>query len=211
VVSDIQRFRNAIAKHWDKPITPEIAAAIEAEAFAEPDKSIDLAQFQPHEYRGLVFRAERLHDIRPELHLLHVAHWAETERARHGLPLKPNYEYMEAAERRGELLQLTARKDGRRVGNMRVYLFEDLHSGTRGVREDTFFMLSEVRQGYAAIRFWQYTERCVLQLWDDFEVWTDTKILHDQAGNVIRDVGRLNEYLGYTHVANRYHKRISKE
>jgi hypothetical protein len=210
-MTSIERFRLAMAKHWDKPLTPEIAAAIEAEAFAEPDASIDLAQFLPHEYKGLVFAVERLRDIRPELHLLHVAQWAETERARHGVPMKPNYGYMEAAERRGELLQMTARKDGRLVGNMRVYVFMDLHTGTRGVREDTFFMLPEARQGYAAIRFWQYTERCMVQLLGEFEAWTDTKILHDEAGNVIRDVGRLNEYLGYTHVANRYHKRFSKE
>lgn len=210
-MADIHRFRAAMARYFDQALTPEIACAIEAEVFDEPDRSIEPARFLPHHYRGFVFAVERLSEILPELHPLHEEHWATTEKARSGVPLAPDYPHMRACERAGTLIQFTARKDGRLVGNARFYLFKDLHSGTHGVREDTYFLRPEARVGFTAIRFWQYAERCLEELLGDFEVWTDTKILRDDEGNVVRDVGRLNEYLGYTHVSNRWHKRFTKE
>jgi hypothetical protein len=200
----------AVAKHLGSFVSPEVAAAIEVEAFYEPDRSINVLQFQPHEYRGIVFAAECFRLIVDELHPLHEEHYAETERARAGLALQPDYEYMAAAERRGDLLQFTARMNGELVGNIRMYLFADLHTGTRGAREDTLFLLPKARTGFAASRFIEYAERCLAQL-QVREVWCDTKILHDEAGNVTRDVGVLLKRQGYAHVANKYLKRISKE
>lgn len=206
----VHRFRMAMAKHLGKVITPEVAAAIEVEALYEVDRSVNVMQFAPHEYRGIVFAAESFRLIIDELHPLHEAHFAETERARDGLPLQPDYEYMAAAERRGDLVQFTARIDGELVGNIRMYLFKDLHTGTRGAREDTLFLSPKARTGFAASRFIEYAERCLAQLGCG-EVWCDTKILHDEAGNVTRDVGALLRRQGYAHVANKYLKRISKE
>lgn len=206
-MTTVQRFRYAIAKHLGQVMTPEVAAAIEMEALTEPDRSIDCAALGAARYEGLEFHVERFGDVLPELHALHEQHWQETERFRHGIALRPNYDYLHAAEQRGNLLQLTARKDARLVGNIRMYLFEDLHTSTKCAKEDTFFLCPEVRQGLNAIRFWQFNERCLATL-GVREVRTDSKILKDADGNVIRNVGRLNERLGYTHVANSYSKRL---
>jgi hypothetical protein len=210
-MGEVMRFRHAMAKHLGEKMTPEIAAEIEAYAFRYVDESIDPAHFAPAEYKGLTFRVESFRAIQDELHELHVAHWAETERAREGLPLNPRYEHVREAERRGELLQLTARNSvGTLVGNIRFYLFSDTHTQTPGAREDTFYLSPQVRNGFTAIRFWRYAERCLATI-GYFEVWTDSKILYDADGAVIRNVGRLNEYLGYTHVANRFRKTLTKE
>jgi hypothetical protein len=209
-MGQVLRFRHAMAKHLGKAITPEIAAQIELEALYEPDRSVDLAQFYPHEYKGVAFQAESFRAIKDELHVLHVAHWNETERARAGFALEPDYEHMELAELRGELLQFTARKDGVLVGNIRMYLFRDLHTKTKAAREDTLFLLPEVRQGFMASRFIDYAERCLRAI-DVCEVWVDTKILFSESGDVVRDVGALMRRRGYTHVANRFHKTLSKE
>lgn len=206
-MTSLQRFRAAMARNLGRIITPEVAAEIEMEALTEPDRSITGADLGTDQYGGLEFHVEPFGDVLPELHALHEQHWAETERFRHGIALKPNYDYLHEAERRGNLLQLTARKGTRLVGNIRMYLFEDIHTSTKGAKEDTFYLCPEVRQGLNAIRFWQFNERCLAVL-GVREVRTDSKILKDDAGNVIRNVGRLNERLGYTHVSNGYAKRL---
>lgn len=209
-MSAVHRFRMSMVKYLGKTITPEVAAAIEAEAFSEPERSIDPMRFAPKVYRGLVFAIEGFRDISGELQALHEAHWQETERARAGLALRPRYEYLNAADRRGELLQVTARENGALVGHARFYLFDDIHTSTRGAKEDAFFLQPQVRRGFNAIRLWQYAERCLADL-GVLEVRTDSKVLHDAEGNVIRNVGRLNEFLGYQHVSNGYLKRLTKE
>jgi hypothetical protein len=124
--------------------------------------------------------------------------------------LKPDYGYMAAKERRGELLQFTARINGALVGNLRVYLFDDLHTGTRGANEDTLYLAKRARIGFTASRFIDYAERCLAEVGVE-DVWIDTKILHDEQGKVIRDVGVLMKRQGYDHVANKFHKRLKKE
>lgn len=206
----IDRIRTTLAKHLGQQLTPAVAAAIEAALLVEPDLGMDVRQFAPREYRGLTFRAESFRAIRGELEPLHEQQWHETERARAGLALRPDYRYAEGMERRGQLLQLTARDAaGALVGNIRLYLFRDVHTSTPGAREDTFYLAPHVRRGFVAVRFWQYAEQCLREL-GVLEVRSDSKVLHDAHGNVIRDVGRLNEYLGYTHVANHYLKRLGE-
>lgn len=206
----VHRFRMAMARHLGKPLTPEVAAAIEAEAFHEPDQTIDGAALGQAGYGGLEFQAERFEEVLPELHALHEQHWAETERARHGFAMNPDYDYMCAAQRRGLLLQLTARHHGELVGNIRLYRYRDLHTQTDAAREDTFYLAPHARRGLAAIAFWRFAERCLTRL-GVREVRTDSKILKDENGHVVRNVGRLNERLGYTHVANQYLKTLPKE
>jgi hypothetical protein len=210
IMGEVMRFRQAVAQHLGKVLTPEVAAAIELEALYQRDESIDIAQFEPLEYRGVVFAAERFKAIRDELHVLHLAHWQETERYRIGSAMNPDYEYMEWAELAGKLLQFTARMDGVLVGNLRVYLYRDLHTQQKGANEDTLFLLPQVRIGFTANRFVDYAERCLARL-DVVDAYVDTKILFDSEGRTVRDVGSLMRRRGYAHVANRYHKRLSKE
>jgi hypothetical protein len=192
------KLRAAIAANLGKVLTPEVASAIEVGAFDMDDYSHDPAKFGVKEYKGFTFQAERLRNILDDMHLLHKEHFKETEVHRLGFGLKPNYDYMLEMERRGKMLQFTTRTDdGDLVGNIRMYLGESMHTGTLYATEDTYFVLPEYRKGFMALRFWQFMEGAVQSL-GVREIRTDSK--------VINKVNRLNDYCGYTHVANKYVK-----
>lgn len=188
-----------LALHAGQTIDQALAVKMVHELF--PDRTFEPAQFAEQQYRGLIFRVERFRDIEDEIRPLHEAHWLETEGHRHGFTMKPDCEAFKASEQAGRLIQFTARSGGKLVGSIRMYLFTSLHTGTLAAREDTFFMLPEHRQGFCAIRFWQFMERCLAAAGVK-EITTDSK--------VINQVGRLNEYLGYTHVANVFHKLLGE-
>ena len=95
------RFRMAMAKHLGKIMTPEMAAAIEVEAFHEPEQAISPDRFEPLLHSGYTIRLESFRGIEEELHPLHRAHWLETEKYRQGLPLNPAYDRVRALERAG--------------------------------------------------------------------------------------------------------------
>jgi len=195
-------LRQAIAANLGKVLTPEVAAAIEAGSFDDEDRSHSPDKFGEQIASGLIFKVERIRDIQDELQLLHELQFAETERHRLGFGLKVNYDYMAERERRGELLQFTARTpSGALVGNIRMYLEESLHTGTIYATEDTFYLLPEYRQGWTALRFWRFMEAAVRFL-GVREIRTDSK--------VVNKVHRLNEFCGYTHVANKYIKIFSE-
>jgi hypothetical protein len=209
-MAEVLRFRQAVSKYLGAELTPEVAAAIELEALYQRDDSIDLQQFAPHEYKGIVFHAERFKAVKAELQLLHLAHWRETEKYRAGSMMNPDVDYMQWADLAGKMIQFTARRDAVLVGNLRVYIYRDLHTQELGANEDTLFLLPIAREGFTATRFIDYVERCLAQI-DVVDAYVDTKIIHDEGGNVVRDVGVLMRRAGYAHVANRFHKRLSKE
>lgn len=196
---DPGKLRLAIAQRLGRVLTPEIATEIEMMARELDDNSHDPAKFGQKEYKGFLFKVERLRDILEEIHPLHVAHFQETEKHRLGFGLDMNYDYLCAAEKRGDLIQFTCRdiETGRLVGNIRMFVGKSLHTGTLYATEDTYFVLPEFRRGFAALRFWQFMEDCVKAI-GVREVRTDSK--------VINNVHRLNEYCGYKHVANKYVK-----
>ncbi len=195
---DIAHFRQVLASFLGQTLTPEVAVAIEMAARSVPDHRIDIRQFDTKDYKGLSFGVEYLADIVDDIHPLHEAHFQETEKHRLGFGLDIDYDYLIATERSGGLIQFTARtEDGRLVGNIRMFLDTSLHTGTLYASEDTFFILPDYRKGFAALRFWQYMEQIVRQL-GAREIRTDSK--------VINKVHKLNEYCGYTHVANKYVK-----
>ncbi len=195
-------FREALGSKLGEVITPELAAWLEDNAFDRFDLSHDPVKFGQKEYRGLTFRVERFRDIEAEIHPLHQQHWQETEAHRHGIAMNPNYEAFKTSERAGQLIQFTARDAaGQLVGNIRMYLFSNLHTQTLAAKEDTFFVTPTHRHGFTAIRFWQFMEDCLAAI-GVREITTDSK--------VINQVGRLNEYLGYTHIAQVFHKRLGE-
>jgi hypothetical protein len=198
-MSNLQQFRNAMVKYLGWEMTPEVAAAIEREAFAAPDNSHNPTKFGVKEYKGLVFQAERFRDIVEEIHPLHQAHYQETEKHRRGLEMNPDYEAFIDYERDGRMIQFTCRdiESGKLVGNIRMYVTTSLHTGTLMATEDTFFVLPEYRKGFAALRFWQFMEDCLVSI-GVREIYTDSK--------VVNKVNKLNEYCGYKHVANKYAK-----
>lgn len=199
------RFRLAMAKHLGHELTPERAAQIERELFLDEDQSHSPESFGSAQYKGLTFQVESFRKVCDELHPLHVAHWQETEKFRHGLTLNPNYAYYAEIERQGKLLQFTARDgSGELVGNIRVYLYQDMHTQQPGAKEDTLFLLPRARGGFSAVRFIQFVLHC-LRLIGVKDAYTDSKILFDENGNQVHDLGGLMRYAGFRHVANVYH------
>lgn len=193
----IPPLRRALGAHLGQVLTPELACAIEVEALQTSDNSHDPAKFGWQEYHGYVFAVERLRDIVDEIHPLHEAHFLETERHRLGFGLNMNYPYYLASERAGDMVQLTLRKDGALVGNIRMFIGTSLHTGTQYATEDTFFVLPDHRKGFLAIRFWQFMEDCMRAI-GVMEIRTDSKLLNH--------VDRLNTYCGYTAVATKFVK-----
>lgn len=196
---DAAKLRLALAQSLGKVLTPEVAVAIEMMAREIDDNSHDPDKFGQKEYKGFIFKVERLRDILEEIHPLHEAHFQETEKHRLGFGLEMNYDYLCNAEKRGEVIQFTCRDaaTNKLVGNIRMFVGKSLHTGTLYATEDTYFVLPEYRLGFAALRFWQFMEDCMKAI-GVREVRTDSKVLNK--------VHRLNEYCGYQHVANKYVK-----
>lgn len=157
-MSDVHRFRMAMAQYLGQPLTPEMAARIEAAVFHVPSAAHAPEKFGQRRCGRLVFQVEPFRLVLPELHQLHVQHWQETERHRHGLAMDPDYDAMAAAERAGRMLQFTARCDDTLVGNLRVYLGTSLHTNTLFATEDTLYLQPAHRGGRNALRFVQFGE-----------------------------------------------------
>lgn len=208
----LQAFRNAVAVHLGHVLTPEAAAAIEASAWSDPDMSIDPGRFDHLTVGDYQIAVERFSEILQELHRLHVAHWQETEKHRHGLPLNPDYDGMRQAERSGQMVQFTVRRRGELVGNLRVYIGVSMHSGTPfavfpvrtrepGSEEDTLYLSPEHRGGMLAIHLLRYAERVLVAL-GMREIRADSKL--------VNKAGVLMRRLGYTPVATKFVKVIKE-
>lgn len=195
----LDSLRRAITAHLGQTLTPEVAASLEVASYDRQDRSIDPAQFGQQQTANLIFKAESLRLIRGEIHPLHEAHFAETEKHRLGFGLDVDYDYLVEMERMGRLIQFTARDvdTNHLVGNIRLYVQKSVHTGTLYASEDTFYLLPTYRKGWTGLRFWRFAERAAQQI-GVREMRTDSKVLND--------VHKLNIFCGYTHVANKYVK-----
>lgn len=196
-VPNITPLRKTIASYLGRVLTPEIAAEIEASVALVPDESIDPEQFGVLSYAGYIIKAERFKDIQDELHVLHVLHWQETEKHRHGLEMNPDYAEFCRREHAGGLLQFTLRNDDELVGNLRLYLSTSIHTQTRYASEDTIFIKPEHRGGFAAMAMMRFAEKCLLSL-GIREIRGNSKLVNHA------DV--LMRRLGYTPVATEFVK-----
>lgn len=152
-------LKTALARHLGKSLSPEAATDVFMAAIEGADRSIDIRQFEPQERpNGFVFAVEKFADVLDELHPLHVTHWHETEKYRHGIPMAPNYEEMKRRERQGCLVQFTVRKAGKLVGQCRMYLGTSLHTQTVYAEEDTLYLDGSVRGGFLAVHLLRYVE-----------------------------------------------------
>ena len=186
-----------LAAQIGKALTPDLAARMARDICTTPDASIDIEKLGSAHCGRLVFQAEYFRDIVHEMHVLHELHWLETEKYRHGQGLNPDYDYFMESERAGKMIQFTARADGELVGNIRMYLYQDLHTGRFAAKEDTVYLMQAYRAGRNFVRFWQFMEDGLKALGVK-QVTTDSK--------VSTSVGRINEFMGYEHVANQYVK-----
>lgn len=195
----IDSLRNAIASQFGKVLTPEVAVEIEKAAIDRADRSLSPDLFGKDKYHGVVFQVESFRRILPELHILHEAHFGETEKHLQGQVMRPNYDYMAERERVGSLLQFTARSlDGKLVGNCRMYLTNSTHTGVKVAEEDTLFLLPEARKGLVALKFLRYVESCLVEIIGVREIRANSK--------VVNKAHRLMDFMGYTHFANQYVK-----
>lgn len=191
----------ALAPYIGQELTPERARAI-VEQFPVEGKPVDFALIPPRTCGRLVFAPERILDILPELDILHRAHWKETEGYYRGQKMNPDYEAGLADEQAGKLLQLTARHQGVLVGNIRMYLHaKSRHTGLPFAAEDTVYLLPEFRGGLYALRFLEYMEDCMWALGMK-GIYMDDKIANASAG-------RLMDFMGYEHIANRRYKILT--
>lgn len=162
----VSALRQALTDRLGQTLTPEVAAAIESLVLLTNQYGgIDPQLIDPEYHGRFVFQVERFQDILPELHELHVMHWSETERHRHGLQLNPNYSAIIELENAGRLIQFTMRDDANTlVGNLRMYLAESLHTQTRYASEDTLFIVPRARGSFAVMGFMRYAERVLREL-----------------------------------------------
>lgn len=141
-------------------LSPELAARIETAVFGGANPSTRLPP-GPEPYKDYTIAVERMADILDELHPLHVSHWQETEKYRHGLKLDPDYDHMLHSEKVGGLVQFTVRYGGELVGNLRMYLSRSLHTKTLVAQEDTLYLIPDHRGSFLAMRLIQYAERAL--------------------------------------------------
>jgi GNAT superfamily N-acetyltransferase len=184
----MEHLAEALRRMMGATITPEVAHVIlRIATMPADDRSIDLAPFAPQPITDgdYVVAAERFRDIVAELHPLHVAHFAETERYRRGLPLVPDYDALVDDERAGGLLQFTLRHRGALVGNLRMYIRCSRHTSTlfatrEDVRshEDTLYVAPEHRGGFLAMSLLRYAEQCLRKL-GVIEIRANSKLVNN--------------------------------
>jgi len=187
-MSEVLRFRQAMARYLGQELTPEIAVAIEMESLFPPDHSIDPGRFPPLEYGGYVIGVERLRDIFEELRPLHEAHYVETEIYRHNLPLNPDYLGAIARERAGGAIQFTVRKDGELVGQLLMYHFLSQHTKTPVSEEDALFIRTDHRGGMLVMKLLRYAEGVLTKLYGPHMIRASSKLVN-RADVLMRRLG----------------------
>lgn len=183
-----------LAKYAGQELTREVAMSIVADLF--PDLSHDPSKFGQKQCGSLTFQAERLADILDEIHALHEAHWAETEGHRNHRLLDMDYPALLDEERAGTMVQFTARQGTRLVGNFRLYLRRSRHDGAPFAKEDTWFLVPEVRAGRNALRFLDFAGDALRSI-GYHEFYADNKHTAPAAG-------RLLLHRGFRPVATEY-------
>ncbi len=186
------------------PLSSELAADIcvaasRLDRLVEPDA---LERIRPVNHGSIIFARERIEHIVDEVKPLHRAHWEETEAHRHRLPFRPDYAAFIQYERSGRYVLLTARRNGRLLGNCAMYLDKSAHTQTFIATEDTLYLLPEARSGRTARRFVAYVEHA-MQLLGAAEINITVKTMNKAA--------RFFQMLGYRHVENGLTKILEAE
>lgn len=161
----LEGFRQTLAAKLGRVLLPEDAAEIEAAFFHQPDLTHAPGKFGQLQGDGYTIQVERFADIVDEMHALHVEHWGETEKHRHGLALNPDYAAVIARERAGTLLQFTLRSaHGELIGNLRMLIALSIHTQTRYACEDTLFIRPAHRGGFRVMALMRFAEQALLAL-----------------------------------------------
>lgn len=198
---NLKALEFALSENIGNKLTPELAVGLLHAAQQPVWTRVDIESIEPIRYVDYVIQCEYLEDALEEVKPLHQMHWEETEKYRHNIPLKPNYEYMIGAERQGKFLLFTVRCEDKVVGNCMMYLSESTHTGQYVAEEDTIFMEPNHRRGRVGIKLIQYVEQ-VMQLLGVTEIRVTVK--------TVNRVGDLLKALGYQHTANQLVKVLGE-
>lgn len=190
-----QALCTVLAQFAGQPLTMEVAQQIVGRLC--PANPIDIAQFRPITHGDYVIAAERFADHLAELDVLHRAHWLETEKYRHGLALNPDYPSIAELERAGKVLQLTMRKAGALVGHLRLYIARSLHTQTLYAEEDSLFIDTASRGGFAVVALLRYAEACIWSLPQLEEIRVNSK-LANRADVLMKRIGYQATALQHT-------------
>lgn len=150
----------ALAKRIGQPLSVEMAREVVAECL--PDLSVGPVAV---ERRGdLVFRAEQLgpDPAAGELAAQRLRFLEETLPP--GVPAHVQWDELRQIERSGQLLILTARRDGLLLGSVWLNLYQDLNTGEPVACDDMLFMEQGARGGMVVVHLWRYAERVLAQL-----------------------------------------------
>lgn len=100
-----------------------------------------------------IIASESFMEIYPELFPLFKEHWRELGPYKDRMPLSPQLELYGHLEASGQLLTLTARKDGYLVGYINIVVKQGLHySGTLQAITDIPYVLPSVRGRGVGVR-----------------------------------------------------------
>jgi GNAT superfamily N-acetyltransferase len=181
----------ALARKIGRELTVEVAREIVRDVVGmvhqREHNPIDIRQFEPRQCGSITLAVEYFEDILDELDVLHRMHFAETEKHRLQLPFAPDIAAGIADERRGSMIQFTARCEGKLAGHLRVYLGVSRHTGTRFASEDALYLRPEYRRGRHAIRLLEYSEDCLRQL-GVYELRANSKMVN-RADKLLEFVG----------------------
>jgi len=145
-------------------LTPELILGLLQGATMPPPAFIPVEQFESEQCGSYVFAVERFEPAISELHPLHEAHWEETEKHRHGIPLDYDYAAMVKRDQAGQYLLFTIRKDGELVGHCGQIIGVSSHTKTLFADEDALFLRADCRGGRTSLKFIRYMESCLVQI-----------------------------------------------
>lgn len=148
----------------------------------------------------ITFQEEKFGDIwENEFRFLAEAHWRETMAPVTGDEFKPNVSAYIHYNEIGFYHLYTARKDGVLVGDLGVYVTDSMHTQKKVAKEDSWYMVPEVRGGRTAMRFLDFVEKELIKL----GVTSADTTTPPAAGS-----RRLLEFTGYKYIANCYRKEF---
>lgn len=136
----------------------------------------------------MIFRQERLQDIRTEIEPLLPEHWEEVALDQDTIKLDPDWEQYKRLEDLGMLLCITAREDGRLVGYAIWMITKSLHyKGYVFADNDVFFLLKSHRKWMNGYRLLTESFK-ILKQHGAHKAFTDMK-LHRSVSLVFHRLG----------------------
>jgi len=154
----------ALWRNQGQVLTPELITGLIGALTYVPERYIDFSVIEPESYGAYTFHVERYADALPELSELHKLHWLETEKHRHGIPLKPDYNGFVSADRSGGLVLFTIRKAGELVGQSTMKVYRSMHTQTLAADEDSLFLRADHRGGRTIFKFIAYMDKVLTGL-----------------------------------------------